>query len=201
MLSLYLAARKEFQGVPLSARENSLFISVQLDSVSILHTKGYIMVRSISLKNTNPGEISMHNLTKMKISKPAKDLFEAFVDPSRIGNFWFSSSSERWEQGKTITLWYDEYGAQGDIKIIEIEENKKIVFQWGDEEEGHAVTITLNEMDNTNTIIEVKEEGFNENDDQLISNLLDNKEGWVYMLTCLKGYLEFGANLRASLVK
>jgi hypothetical protein len=31
--------------------------------------------------------------------------------------------------------------------------------------------------------------------------LLDNKGGWVYMLTCLKGYLEFGINkLRAAIV-
>lgn len=142
----------------------------------------------------------MNNLTKMKILKSANEVFEAFVDPSKMGNFWFSSSSERWEQGKAITLRYDEYGAEGVITIKEIEVNKKIVFQWGYEGEGHVVTITLNELDNTTTIVEVNEEGFDENDNQLISNLLQNKEGWVYMLTCLKGYVEFGVNkLRASL--
>jgi len=143
----------------------------------------------------------LNNLTKMKIDKPAKEVFEAFVDPAKIGKFWFSSSSERWEQGKTITLRYDEYHAQGDINIIEIEQDKKIVFRWGDDGEGHVVTITLNEVDNKSTIIEVNEEGFNGHDDQLISHLIDNKEGWVYMLTCLKGYLEYDVNLRASLVK
>jgi uncharacterized protein YndB with AHSA1/START domain len=144
----------------------------------------------------------MNNLTKLKIFKPANEVFEAFVDPSKIGNFWFSSSSERWEQGKTITLRYDEYDAQGDIKIMELEENKKIVFHWVyANDEGHVVTITLKELDNSSTIVEVNEEGFNANDDGLISNLLGNKEGWVYMLTCLKGYLEFGVNkLRAALV-
>jgi uncharacterized protein YndB with AHSA1/START domain len=143
----------------------------------------------------------MNNRTKMKIFKSANEVFEAFVDPSKIGNFWFSSSSERWEQGKIITLRYVEYDVQGDIKIMEIEENKNIVFQWGADGEGHVVTITLKELDNASTIIEVNEEGFNENDDDLISNLLGNKEGWVYMLTCLKGYLEFGVNkLRAGLV-
>ena len=140
----------------------------------------------------------MKNLTKMKIVKPAHEVFESFVDPSKIGNFWFSSSSERWEQGKTITLRYDEYDAQGDIEVMEVEKNKKIVFQWGD---GHLVTITLEELDTSSTIIEITEEGFKENDDDLINQLLDNKEGWVYMLTCLKGYLEYGDNLRAALVK
>ncbi|UOF91678.1 SRPBCC family protein [Fodinisporobacter ferrooxydans] len=144
----------------------------------------------------------MNNITKIKVFKSVNDVYEAFVDPAKIGNFWFSSSSERWEQGKTVTLRYEEYDAQVDIKIMEIEENKEIVFQWGANGEGHVVTITLKELDNTSTIIEVNEGGFTENDDKLISDLVDNKEGWVYMLTCLKGYLEFGINkLRAGLVK
>lgn len=143
----------------------------------------------------------MKNVTKMKISRPANAVFEAFVDPSEIGNYWFSSSSERWEEGKIITLKYDEYVAEGEIKIKEIKENKKIVFLWGTDEEGHLVTISLHAMDN-GTIVEVTEEGFNEKDDNLIRNMVDNKEGWVYMLTCLKCYLEFGTKtLRAALVK
>jgi uncharacterized protein YndB with AHSA1/START domain len=144
----------------------------------------------------------MNNLTKFKILKPANELFEAFVDPAKIGNFWFSSSSERWVQGKTITFRYDEYDAQGDIEVLEIEINKKIVFQWDANSEGNIVTISLQELDNNTTIIEVNEEGFKEDDAELISQLLDNKEGWVYMLTCLKGYLENGINnLRAGIVK
>lgn len=144
----------------------------------------------------------MNNLTKFKILKPANEVFEAFVDPSKIGNFWFSSSSERWEQGKMVTLRYDEYDAQVDIEVMEVEINKKIVFRWGANGEGHIVTISLKELDNSSTTIEVNEEGFKEKDDELISQLIDNKEGWVYMLTCLKGYLEFGVNkLRTGLVK
>lgn len=52
------------------------------------------------------------------------------------------------------------------------------------------------------SIVEVTEEGFNQHDDGIINQLIDNKEGWVYMLTCLQAYLEFGIiDLRASLVK
>lgn len=141
----------------------------------------------------------MNNLTKIKILKPANDVFEAFVDPTKIGNFWFSSSSERWEQGKTITLRYEEYNAEGDINIVEIVKNKKIAFEW-DYGEVHLVTLTFSQLDDASTIVEVNEEGFVENED-LIPLLVGNKEGWVYMLTCLKGYLEFGiTTLRAALV-
>lgn len=143
----------------------------------------------------------MYNITKIKIFKPANEIFEAFVDPVKIGNFWFSSSSERWEDGKTVTLKYDEYNAQGDIEIIKIEENKRIIFHWGGADAENIITITLNELNDSSTIVEVMEEGFNEEDKNLLLNMLDNKEGWVYTLTCLKGYLEYGANLRASLVK
>ncbi len=141
----------------------------------------------------------MYNLTSLKIQKPASEVFEAFVDPSKIGNFWFSSSSERWSQGKTITLRYDEYNAEGNINITEIIPNQKIIFQTDDD---HVVTITLKQLDETNTIIEVKDDGFKEDDEEIINKLIDNKEGWVYALTCLKAYLEHGVtNLRASLVK
>ncbi|WML24828.1 SRPBCC family protein [Neobacillus sp. OS1-33] len=143
----------------------------------------------------------MYNLTKLIIEKPANVVFEAFADPAHIKNFWFTSSA-RWEQGTTVTLRYDEYDAQTDIEILEVETDKKIVFRWGEAgEAGNIVTISLNEMDSSRTIIEVREEGFREDDDELMNILLDNKGGWVYMLTCLKGYLEFGINkLRAAIV-
>jgi uncharacterized protein YndB with AHSA1/START domain len=83
---------------------------------------------------------------------------------------------------------------------MEVEVNKRIVFQWVPS--GNVVTITLKELNNASTIVEVNEEGFDENDEEFIHQLLANKEGWVYVLTCLKGYLEFGVNqLRAGLVK
>lgn len=144
----------------------------------------------------------MNNLTKFKIKKPANEVFEAFVDPEKISNFQFSSTSERWKQGKTITVKYDEYNAQIEIVIIEIEVNKKIVFHWGANGEGYVVTIMLEADDHMSTIIEVREEGFNEKDKGFVNQLIDNKEGWVFMLTCLKAYLEFEVNeLRTGLVK
>ncbi|KAF9125180.1 hypothetical protein BGX30_000581 [Mortierella sp. GBA39] len=85
--------------------------------------------------------------------------------------------SERWEQGKTITLTYDEYDARGDIKIMEIKENQKIVFQWGADGEGHEVTITLAESGISESIVEVTEEGFNENEQDWIRSCTNGREG------------------------
>jgi len=104
-------------------------------------------------------------------------------------------------QGVTITWRYDEYNAEGIIRVIEVERNKKIVFSWGGYGQETVVTITLTGMDNMNTIIEVNESGLKEDDPEIVSKMIGQKEGWVYMLTCLKGYLENGVtNLRASLL-
>ncbi|MFD6440734.1 SRPBCC family protein [Peribacillus sp. NPDC060186] len=139
--------------------------------------------------------------TKFKILKPANEVFEAIVDPEKMSNYWFSSGTGRVEQGKTITWRYDEYNAEGVINVLEVEEDKKIVFSWGEYGEETVVTITLKELDNTSTIIEVNELGFKEDDPEIINKMIGQKEGWVYMLTCLKGYLENGINnLRASLI-
>ncbi len=140
--------------------------------------------------------------TKFRIYRSAKEVFEAIVDPEKIGNFWFSSSSERWEEGKMITLRYEEYDAEGIINVIEIDRNKKIVFKWGAEHDNETiVTITINELEKMNTIIEISESGFKEEDPEVVNMMTDQKGGWVYMLSCLKSYLENDVkNLRASLV-
>jgi uncharacterized protein YndB with AHSA1/START domain len=138
---------------------------------------------------------------KMKINRPANEVFEAIVDPIKIGNFWFSSSSERWEEGKKILLRYDEYGAEGAMAVLAIQENIEIVFSWGVEHEKTVVTITFNEIEDKSTIIEVSETGLKEEDPEVVNKMLGQKEGWVYMLSCLKSYLEHGiSDMRASLV-
>jgi uncharacterized protein YndB with AHSA1/START domain len=139
--------------------------------------------------------------TKIKILKPANEVFEAIVDPEKMSNYWFSSGTDRVEPGKTITWRYDEYNAEGVINVLEVEENKKIVFSWGEYGQETVVTITLKELDHTSTIIEVNESGLKEEDPEIVNQMVGQKEGWVYMLTCLKGYLENGVNnLRASLI-
>ena len=138
--------------------------------------------------------------TKLKIRRPANLVYEAIVNPEEMSNYWFSSGTARIEQGKTITWKYDEYNAEGDISVLEVDENKKIIFSWGENAQETVVTITFKELNDTSTIIQVTETGLKEDDPEIVIKMLGQKEGWVYMLTCLKAYLENGVNtLRASL--
>lgn len=133
----------------------------------------------------------MDIITKMEIKAPASTVFEAFVDPKEIGGFWFSSSSKRWETGKNIVLRYDEYDAEVEIKVKAVTPNDNIEFQWGDK----AVTINFESYDDK-TLVTTKESSF---DSSEIERILGQKEGWVYMLSCLKAYIEHGVKIRAGL--
>ncbi|MDW4411312.1 SRPBCC domain-containing protein [Staphylococcus saprophyticus] len=134
----------------------------------------------------------MDIITKMQVDVPRETVFEAFVDPEKIGGFWFSSSSERWEQGKTITLRYEEYDAELNINIERVEDNQLIAFTWG----AHPVTIQFEESE-AGTVVTTTEKDF---DTQDVKQLLGQKEGWVYMLSCLKVYLEYGVTIRAAIL-
>lgn len=134
----------------------------------------------------------MDIVTKMQVNVPKENMFEAFVNPNQIGGFWFSSSSERWEQGKTITLCYEEYNAELEVQINSIEDNKSIEFIWGN----HPVTIEFEGIGES-TVVTTIEKDF---DTQDVEQLLGQKEGWVYMLSCLKAYLEHNVSIRAAIL-
>lgn len=130
--------------------------------------------------------------TQMQINVPANKAYEAFVNPEEISGFWFSHSSERWETGKTITLKYVEYNAELDIEIVHMEENRLIQFTWGN----RPVDIHFEENDN-GVIVTTIEQDFDKNE---VEQLLGQKEGWVYMLSCLKAYLEYNVKIRGALL-
>lgn len=138
-------------------------------------------------------------VTRMNILRTPDAVFESFVDPARIGKFWFSSSSDRWDAGKAVTVVHKEYGAEFDIKIVEAERNRRIVFLWDEGNDERKVTLEFDRHCNIGTSVTITESGWGADPD--VDELLQNKEGWVFMLTCLKAYLENGVGtLRTGLI-
>lgn len=135
-----------------------------------------------------------HLTTRMKIKTTRSEVFEAFVEPARLANFWFTFSARRWESHATIALGYEEFNTPPfDIHLKELIPAEKIVFAWGDEADGERlVTITMEDLDGETVIVGVKEEGYREDLPGTIDVLVDSKGGWTFMLTCLKAYLENG---------
>src|SRR2546426_8334889 len=69
--------------------------------------------------------------TEMLIRRPVSEVFEAFVNPAITSKFWFTKSSGRLQAGKQIRWDWEMYDLSVDVDVKAIEENKRILIEWG----------------------------------------------------------------------
>jgi len=133
---------------------------------------------------------------QMLVRRPAKEVFEAFIDPAITTNFWFTKSSGRLEAGKTVTWEWEMYGASAQVVVKEIIDSKKIKIEWGNP----ATTVDFefyDRGDNT-TYVVIKNYGFHLTGDELIQAIKDSTGGFTTVVDGLKAYLEH--NLKLNLI-
>lgn len=131
--------------------------------------------------------------TQMLIRKPAKTVFQAFIDPAITTNFWFTKASGKLEQGKTVIWEWEMYGASAKVLVKEIIENEQIVIEWG--EPASTVEFTFNPLTTDSTYVVIKSFGFSQTGNELIETIKDNTGGFTTVLDGLKAYLEHNINL------
>ncbi|WP_235498581.1 SRPBCC domain-containing protein [Flavobacterium sp. Leaf359] len=121
-------------------------------------------------------------------------MFEAIVDPEKMANYFIGKGSGRMEKGKEIEWKFPEFDMQFPITVGKIEKDKYVSYYWDVNEKKNLVEITLAPF-GKDTVVTVTEKGM-ENNEEGISWLMGNTEGWANFLACLKAYLEYGINLR-----
>ncbi len=121
-------------------------------------------------------------------------MFEAIVDPEKMANYFIAKGSGRMEEGKEIEWKFPEFDMQFPITVGKIEKDKYVSYYWDVNEKKNLVEITLAPF-GKDTVVTVTEKGM-ENNEEGISWLMGNTEGWANFLACLKAYLEYGINLR-----
>ena len=127
------------------------------------------------------------------IRKPIKEVFQAFIDPAITTNFWFTKSSGKLEEDKTITWTWEMYGLSTQAIVKEIVENQKIVIEW--DVPSTIVNFEFKSLDKAKTFVVITQDGFNVTGDELIESIKDNTGGFTTVLDGLKAYLEHGINL------
>ncbi|MEE1943593.1 SRPBCC family protein [Pedobacter sp. KR3-3] len=132
-------------------------------------------------------------VTQMLIRKPAKEVFEAFIDPAITTKFWFTKSSGKLEEGKTVTWEWEMYKVSNEVSVKEIIANKKIATQWG--QPAVNVDYEFTAVTEDTTYVEIKNYGFDLNADELIKAVMDNTGGFTTVLDGAKAYLEHGIQL------
>jgi len=130
----------------------------------------------------------------IQILKPIPEVFEAIVDPKKMSNYFIAEGSGRMEEGKEIEWKFPEFDMQFPITVGKIEKDRYVSYYWEVNKKKNLVEMTLSSF-GKDTVVTITEKGM-ENNEEGISWLMGNTEGWANFLACLKAYLEYGINLR-----
>lgn len=129
------------------------------------------------------------------IRKPVADVFDAFVNPDVTTKFWIKKSTGPLEEGATVRWFFTDDISAG-VRVLAIEENKRIEFEWGDEPQDSSTVEWLFEPRSEDaTYVNVTCKGFSGDGDTIVAQALDTTSGFSIVLTAAKAYLEHGVQL------
>ena len=127
--------------------------------------------------------------TEMPIRCAPDDVFDAFVDPQRIRQFWLRDTSGPLAPHARVEWDFMVPGARDTVAVTAFEVNRRIAFDWSD---GQSVDMRFHAHDVGATRIAVTVSGFV--GDDAAAHAIDATEGFAIVLCDLKGLLETGAS-------
>lgn len=133
--------------------------------------------------------------TALLIRRPPAEVFEAIADPAITSRFWFTKGSGRLEPGATVRWDWEMYGAHAMVKVREVEPNRRILMDWGDDEGGFTQVEWVFEPRGDYTLLKVTNSGFSGTGDQQVAAAQDSLGGFSLVTAAVKAWLEHGINL------
>jgi uncharacterized protein YndB with AHSA1/START domain len=132
---------------------------------------------------------------EMLIRRPVAEVFEAFVNPDVTAKFWFTRGSGRLETGKQVRWYWDMYGVSAQVDVKAVEENKRILIDWGEPGIMDTVEWVFTPRTDNTTFVSITNTGFSGDGDEVVAKALDSKEGFMLVLAGAKAFLEHGVIL------
>ncbi|HEX6043495.1 MAG TPA: SRPBCC family protein [Pyrinomonadaceae bacterium] len=132
---------------------------------------------------------------EMLIRKPVGEVFEAFVDPAITSRFWFTKGSGRLEAGKEVRWEWEMYNFSVQVKVKEVEQNKRIVVEWGAYGEPTTIEWVFTARPDDTTFVSVTDSGFTGTGDEIVKKALESTEGFALVLAAAKALLEHNVEL------
>jgi uncharacterized protein YndB with AHSA1/START domain len=133
-----------------------------------------------------------------KIRKPVAEVFDSVYDPKKLsGYFTTGGASAPLDEGTTVTWDFHDYPGAFPVYVKQVVRNERIVLEWRAQDRNYntRVEMTFKPIDESSTLVEIRESGWQPNQKDLDSSY-GNCFGWSQMLCCLKVYVEHGINLR-----
>ncbi len=136
---------------------------------------------------------------QLKIRKPVAEVFDAVVDPEKLSGYFVQKSTGPLTPGATVMWKFPELDDEFPVTVREVVPNDRISFEWEAAEGGYntLVEMAFKPLDAANTMVLIKESGWRTTEKGIESSY-GNAGGWMHMMSCMKGYLEYGINLRAG---
>lgn len=132
---------------------------------------------------------------QMLFRVPVDRVFEAFVNPDITTRFWFTHSSGPLEAGRDITWQWRRFGVSTRVHVLELEKNRRIVMEWGDDGKRSTVVWTFVSRSDGTSLIEIANLGFVGTTEEVVVEAIDTSSGFSLVLANAKALLEHGINL------
>jgi uncharacterized protein YndB with AHSA1/START domain len=130
------------------------------------------------------------------IRSSSHSVFTAFTKPKHLKKFWLSKASAPLEQGKSVRWDFKVRGVRDRVKVLALEEDKRIRVQWSD---GSITEWTFVALARKKTLVRIEQSGFNGTSEAIVSAVINTVEGFAFVLSDLKILLEHG--IRSRIVK
>jgi uncharacterized protein YndB with AHSA1/START domain len=132
---------------------------------------------------------------QMLFRVPVERVFEAFVNPEITTRFWFTHSSGRLEAGRDVVWEWRMYGVSTRVHVNELEQNRSIVMEWGDEGKRSTIDWKFESRPDGFTLVEVVNFGFSGTAEEVVNEAIDTSSGFSLVLSNAKALLEYGIDL------
>jgi uncharacterized protein YndB with AHSA1/START domain len=136
---------------------------------------------------------------QLKIRKPAAEVFDAVADPKKLSGYFVETASGPLAAGATVRWKFPEFPGAFDVVVREVVQDQRIVFDWPAAGGGYNTTVemTFTPLDADSTMVRISESGWRGGEASL-PHSHGNAGGWMFMMSALKAFLEYGINLRAG---
>lgn len=133
-------------------------------------------------------------LAKSIIRARPEKVFQAFVNPNMMKQFWFHRKDTGLEVNESVTFYLgdaeDAFGFTA--HVLDLKPPSLIHIKWGDENGWTEVRWSLEETDTGDTILTIEESGFSGTNEELVNKVIDSTKGFNQVIIAAKALIEHG---------
>jgi uncharacterized protein YndB with AHSA1/START domain len=122
----------------------------------------------------------------MLVRRSVDKVYDAFVDPEKITQFWLARSSGRLERGAHVTWAFKVAGAQTEVEVVEARPGRLLDLRWDD---GQPLRITFTDRGPA-TLVGIELTDFRGETPNAVA--IESMSGFTLVLASLKLWLEHG---------